>query len=264
MAKIYDCFGINALRIMLLNKKYQNNYIRVLNYHHTPISDKEQFENQIRWCANHFEICGLNDLRGFLQGKRVFEKKPGILITFDGGYLDNYQVAHKYLSANGIPAVYMISAGLIGCTASRDGMMASYIGAEQLNEMISQGASVGCHTFSHHRMCISDTEEILFHEIVEAKTELEQILDVPIKVFCWCGGEEDTYTKRASDLIRTAGYEFGFMTNSAPVFAGSDSFQLDRSNIESSWPLSLVRFQLSGVIDKRLRNKRIRVHELTK
>lgn len=264
MAKTYDFFGINSFRIKLLNKKYQNDYIRVINYHHSPAEDSKQFVKQIGWFAENFEICGLDKLREFLNGETHFSGKPGLIITFDDGYLDNYQVAHKYLSSNKIPAVYMVSAGLVGRTTTRDGIEASYISAEDLKKMIEEGASIGCHTFSHHRMCIDDSEEVLRHEIVEAKNELEQMIGIPVTVFCWCGGEEETYTKSASDLIRSSGYEYGFMTNSAPIVNDCDTFQLDRSNIEASWPLSLVRFQLSGVIDKRLKEKRRRVHELTK
>ena len=264
LAKVYDVLGINTLMLSNINKKNGNNYIRILNYHHSPVEHKEQFVKQIEWFAKHFEFCGIAELQSFLNGQKVFNNKPGMIITFDDGYLDNYEIAHQYLAAHHIPAIYMISAGLIGKRTVRDGIEAEYISAEQLKKMILQGASVGCHTYSHHRMDETDTETDLHHEIVEAKSELERVLSQPIDIFCWCGGEEHTYTKKASDLIREAGYKFGFMTNSAPILYGCDQFQLDRSNIEADWPLSLVRFQISGFIDNRLKEKRNRVHELTK
>ena len=263
MASVYDVMGINAIKLKKINRKYGNNYIRILNYHHSPVEDKDQFIKQVEWYTKNFEMIGVDDLQRFLNGSKTFTDKPGMLITFDDGYLDNYQVAHQYLSSHGIPAVYMVSAGLVGKKAVRDGMEAEYITFEQLKEMGSGGAAIGCHTYSHHRMGATDTEEVLRHEIIESKQELEQGLGAKVDIFCWCGGEELTYTKAASDMIRTAGYKFGFMTNSAPIQSGCDAFQLDRSNIEAGWPLSLVRFQLSGVIDDRLKEKRDRVHKLT-
>lgn len=264
IAATYDILGLSNLNLKQLNKKYSNNYIRVLNYHHSPAKDKKKFCRQIEWYAKNYEFCGIKDLQLFLDGAKKFIDKPGLLVTFDDGYLDNYEVAHQFLSSHNIPAVYMISAGLIGKKAIRDAMEAEYISSDQLKKMTEQGATIGCHTYSHHRMDASDTEEVLNHEIVEAKKELERVLEKPVDIFCWCGGEEHTYTKAASDLIRSSGYKLGFMTNSAPILPHCDPFQIDRSNIEAGWPISLVKFQLAGPIDRRLAEKRERVREITK
>ena len=109
----------------------------------------------------------------------------------------------------------------------------------------------------------SDTAEILQHEIVASKNVLEKELGQPVPVFCWCGGEERTYTKKASDLIRK-NYQWGFMTNTALVNRSSNHFQLERNNVEARWPLSLVKFQLCGIMDHIYENKRNRVESLTK
>lgn len=264
LAKLLDIFGINKFMLYCLNKKYRNNYVRVVNYHHCDEIDREQFIKQINWYGKYFHICSMEDLESFLAGKTQFTDKPALLLTFDDGFLDNYTVAHKVLSEMNLSAVYMVSAGLVGKKVVRDGVGKEYISEDQLKEMVSQGASIGCHTFSHHRMAEADTEETLVHEIVEAKLELEGMLERPVDVFCWCGGEENTYTKTASDIIRSAGFKYSFMTNSVPIEAGCDRFQLDRSNIEAGWSLSLVSFQLSGFMDRRLAKKRTRVHNITK
>ena len=264
IAKLLDIFGVNKFMLYHLNKKHGNNYVRVVNYHHCNEIDKEQFIRQINWYNEHFYICSMEDLESFLAGKKQFTNKPALLLTFDDGFLDNYTVAHQVLSEMNLSAVYMVSAGLVGKKIPGDDLEAEYIGMDQLKKMISQKASIGCHTFTHHRMKIDDTEKTLIYEIVEAKQELERMLEIPVTIFCWCGGEENTYTKAASDVIRSAGFKYSFMTNSAPIETGCDRFQLDRSNIEAGWPLSLVRFQLSGFIDKRLAPKRARVHDITK
>lgn len=264
LATLYDVFGINAIMLSKINKRTANNYIRVINYHHSPLEDKDQFIKQIKWFSKHFEFCGIEELQSFFEGKKSFDSKPGMIVTFDDGYLDNYQVAHQYLSVHGIPAIYMVSAGLVGKKAVRDGVEEEYISSDQMKEMISQGATIGCHTFSHHRMNKSDTDEVLQHEIVDSQKELELLTGQPIDIFCWCGGEEETYTKEASDLIRSSGYKVAFQTNSAPILQDCDRYQIDRSNIEAGWSMPLVRFQLSGFIDNRLKEKRLRIHELTK
>lgn len=262
MASVFDLFGINKLLIRKLNKKNHNNYIRILNYHHVSSQEKENFISQLEWYSEEFEWCDIDDLELFLNGEKQFLTKPGILITFDDGYLDNYYVVHSVLSLKNIRAVYCVSAGLLGEKAIRDGMEEEYMSSVQLTEMASQGAIIACHTFSHHRMESSDTKEVLQHEIVEAKVKLEKELGIQVSVFCWCGGEENTYTKEASDLIKM-NYKYGLMSNSAPILKYCNRFQLDRTNIGANWPLSLVRFQLCGIVDKRYQKKRDRVHSLT-
>ena len=84
-----------------------------------------------------------------------------------------------------------------------------------------------------------------------------------INLFCWCGGEEETYTQKAAELIRSAGYTYAFMTNSEVIRPDTNRFQMDRSNIEASWPISLVKFQICGLMDYRFSGKRRRVHKLT-
>ncbi len=264
IASLFDLLGINYFMLYRIGKRYKNNYIRVLNYHHSPLKYKNQFEKQVKWFSNHFELCGIDDLVQFFEGKKVFKSKPGMIITFDDGYLDNYLVAYPFLKRLKIPAVYMVSSGLIGKIATRDGITEEYMDANQLKEIISCGSFIGCHTYSHHRMDKADSDYVLYHEIVESKEELERIINHRVDIFCWCGGEEWTYTRKASEIIRKSGYKLSFMTNSAPIIAGCDSFQIDRSNIEADWPMSLVRFQISGIIDEKLKKKRYRVHDMTK
>ena len=59
-------------------------------------------------------------------------------------------------------------------------------------------------------------------------------------------------------------YRYGMMTNSFPITPETDPYQLDRSNVEASWPMSLVKFQIGGFLDRKLKPKRERVHQLTK
>lgn len=39
------------------------------------------------------------------------------------------------------------------------------------------------------------------------------------------------------------------MTNNKLIFPGENKFQLQRTNIEVDWPLSLIKFYLSGIMD---------------
>lgn len=265
IAKYLDVFGILDWKIKSLNRKYQNNYIRIVNYHFSPEEEKELFENQVEWLLERFESCDMKKMISFLNGEYVFDEKPGIIFSFDDGFLENYEVAHQVLKKRCATGWYMVSAGLIGAKNhhSENGCH-DYMTDSNLKAIIDDGGVIGCHTYSHHRMDINDTDDILYHEIVEAREKLQEKLDTEINLFCWCGGEESTYTKKAASMIRLAGYSYGFMTNSDIITPDTDCFQLDRSNLEASWPISLVKFQICGIMDDKFRAKRRRIHELTK
>ena len=73
---------------------------------------------------------------------------------------------------------------------------------------------------------------------------------------------EETGRACGADLIRQ-GYDFSFMTNTAPITKKTDPRQIQRTNIEAEFSLPLVRFQLSGLVDLMYAGKRKRVNRLT-
>ncbi len=95
---------------------------------------------------------------------------------------------------------------------------------------------------------------------MDSKSELVALLGRDVETFCWVGGEEDTYCEAAARYVEEAGYRFAFMTNSAPTTARTHPLQIPRSNIEAEYPLSLVKFQLAGLMDMLYTPKRRRVN----
>lgn len=235
----------------LLKKKYDGQYIRVVNYHDIPKQDKKTFEQQLRWYAENYTNTTYRKMDEFLQGREVYFAKPGIIITFDDGLCGNFDNALPLLEQYGFTGYFMCSSDLCG--------MNGYMNYDGLREIVERGHVIGVHTATHHRMEESDTEEILHHEVTESKTKLEHELNRDIDIFCWCGGEEKHYTQKAYKTIVKSKYKYAFMTNSEPVARGTNPLHIQRSNIEGSWPLYLVEFQLCGIMDWRFANKRKRV-----
>jgi len=93
----------------------------VLNYHRigeassSPLDSgvfsatQEQFDRQLAWLKRHADVIGLDDLDSVASGA------PGrsVLITFDDGYLDNFQLALPVLERHGVPATFFITTGFI-------------------------------------------------------------------------------------------------------------------------------------------------------
>lgn len=253
IAKIYNAIGFSDRMIHGLSKKYNGNYIRIINYHH--VSNPEMFEQQLQYYTKNFRNVNYQEFEAFLKEGTIPGDKPGIMLTFDDGYEDNYSVALRCLEMYGFTGWFMVSPDLVGTSG--------YMNSRQLQELLLNGHVVGDHTATHHRMELKDTEQLLEYEIVESKEKLTKMLNTDITIFCWCGGEEEHYTEKAANKIREAGYTFGFMTNSYPVLKGEDPYHIQRINVEDSWSISLVKLQLCGFMDRRFKNKRNRVNQKT-
>jgi len=122
---------------------------------------------------------------------------------------------------------------------------------------------IGSHTKSHKRMEASTTETQIHQEIVLSKKILEEKLGHQIEIFCWVGGEEESYSDVGARAIREAKYKYSFMTNCMPIKTDTNPHQLQRNNVETSWSINLVKFAVSGVMDLLYFPKRKRVNYLT-
>jgi peptidoglycan/xylan/chitin deacetylase (PgdA/CDA1 family) len=122
---------------------------------------------------------------------------------------------------------------------------------------------IGCHTKTHHRMVASTPKNQLQSEIRVSKRILEEKLGHTVDIFCWVGGEELSYSGQGAQTIREATYKYSFMTNCMPITIHTNPLQLQRYNVESRWPINLVKFTLSGVMDLLYMPKRKRVNKLT-
>lgn len=253
IAWIFDLLGISEILLDKLCQKYDNQYIRIVNYHDTSKAFAYNFEKQLKWYTDFFSNISYEEFNAFMSGKKMEKKRPGLMITFDDGYKGNYDVAFPLLEKYGFTGYFMCSSDLV----NTDG----YMTYKNLSEIVEKGHVIGDHTATHHRMLETDSEELLKYEIMNSKKNLELGSRSKVDIFCWCGGEEEHYTRRAQEMINRSGYKYGFMTNSEPITHETNLMQLQRTNIEDSWTISLVKLQICGFMDKRFEKKRNRVNK---
>lgn len=247
-----DKLGILDYLLKKLNKT-GSNYIRVVNYHDVHFQNKDLFYKQLVYFKKNFECVNLKEFMEFKNGNYKMTDKPGILITFDDGYENNFSVAREILNKLNIKGLFFVSSNKIDQTG--------YMSLDNLKVLMKEGHFIGSHTRSHHRMNQDDENKILVYEIVDSKKILEELLDSQINTFCWCGGELDTYTYNAAKMIKE-NYEFSFMTNSEIVRTNTDNYKIQRTNIEDRWSISMVKFQVSGIMDYLYKSKRSKIEKV--
>jgi len=265
--ELATAFEVTALSrtLLALQRAAFRPHIRCLNYHDIPPERAAAFEDQLRFYAEHFEPIGREDLLALHEG-RWKSDKPGILLSFDDGLRSHVEVAAPLLEKFGMTGWFMVPVAAVrdapgGCEVkhSVEQETLDYAGLRRLD----QHHVIGCHTFSHRRLESSLTPDEVDFEIRGAKRRLEELLEHPVDVFAWVGGEEWTYSRAAAEAIRASGFRVSFMTNNAIFRPGDDLLQIQRTNIEADFPLEVMRFGLSGFLDLTYTPKRRRVNRLT-
>lgn len=257
LATALDLFGINSLGFAL-QRRFLSPFIRVVNYHDVPPQHAQNFESQLRYYASRFVNVDEEKLRGFLNGDQWTDDKPGIILSFDDGLASHAEVVAPILKKFGFTGWFFVPAERVNTTSEDKGSARP----DQIRSLDPDHV-IGSHTVTHCRLAADVEQEKLRSEIVESRSILEQALGHNVDIFCWVGGEELSYSRDAADLVN-ATYDLGFMTNNAPVRRGTNPMQLQRTNIEAENPLSLLRFQISGMLDLLYLPKRRRVNKLTR
>lgn len=276
LADSFDAAGLNRA-LFALQTRVLHPYIRAVNYHDVPPSLAGAFEAQLREYQAHFEPVGPDELSALLGGHWP-HRRPGILLTFDDGLRSHADVVAPLLERHGFPGWFMVPTDFVASAPADQGKFALEHQIQVDRSAWSDGRVamswedvrrldamhvIACHTRSHRRLSASLSEQELEIEIVDAKRRLERELGHPVETFAWVGGEEESYSASAARAIRNAGFTRCFMTNNAPIRPDTRPLQLQRSNVEASFPPALVRFTLSGFYDVMYLLKRHRVNRLT-
>lgn len=71
-----------------------------------------QFDQQVRWLKKHTTPMTMSDLSEQLEAGKPLPPRPSV-VTFDDGFVDNYENAFPILKRHGVPATFFVSTGYI-------------------------------------------------------------------------------------------------------------------------------------------------------
>ncbi|SUP40171.1 polysaccharide deacetylase family protein [Veillonella criceti] len=218
--------------------------IPVLNYHQvndekfSPLTMKtSDFDAQMAYLHNQgYHAITLNQLYNYLQHNVALPEKP-VVITFDDGYVDNYEEAMPILQKYGMKATLFMIGDSIGAPG--------FLNAEQLKAMESNHIfDVESHTYTHKDLR-SMSGEAVITEFTKSKQLLESVLGHPVEYIAYpCGFT----TPQVDQLAQATGYRLAFTVDTGNVNQGENDFNLDRVPVfEGDNPLLSMKLRLHYV-----------------
>lgn len=214
------------------------------------------------------ELCdpiSLVDWRRALAGTGTLPRRP-VLFTFDDGYQSVLSLARPILRRHGIPAVFFLCsgpiagrgplwydavarahgdaeverlksapygdwqalAGLWGRPTAADDLLRPVTPDELRQLATEEGVEIGAHT-TNHPILARAPADVQREEIVACKTQLEAWGGRPVAAFAYPNGRPRLdYTDETVALVREAGFDFGFTTQSGFATAGEPPLERSR------------------------------------
>ena len=179
--------------------------VPILMYHYVSIppegADKyrinlsvppETFRAQMQYLAdNGYTTVDLYDLSRAITDKQELPAKP-IILTFDDGYLDNYQNAYPILEEFGFKGTFFIPTEFIDF--GREG----YMNWEQIEEMAANGHRMEPHSRTHPDLR-DRRHEFLIWEILGPIETLEAHIGYKPRYFSYPAGQ---YDEKVINILR--------------------------------------------------------------
>lgn len=208
------------------------NYHQVNNRFNTVLTMKpENFDEQMKYLHdNDYHTITLEQFDAYMRGESDLPDRP-VLITFDDGYIDNYQEAFPILKKYHMGATIFLIVNLVGTKG--------YLTWDQVAEMSQHGIEFGSHTMSHKPLTSFDAQGAR-HELVDSKAAIESHIGQKVTFIAFPEGK---FNDMVMEETKKAGYAYAFTVDTGRDFPWDDHYDLDRVPMFEG-PVSFEHFKL--------------------
>lgn len=206
--RIAEAYSVEIPVLLYHRVGYTRDYLTV---------SPERFAHDLSRLRNTgYQTISLTQFENFVYGRNMDIPEKPILITFDDGYVDNYENAYPILLKYGMTAAFFIITGLL--------WSAGRVSPQNLVEMQQSGMSFGSHTLTHRALGeLSNTD--VQEELNSSRSTLESILNAPVQSVAYPRG---SYNADTVKVAQSHGYTYGFTTVNGTCSKNSSAFDLRR------------------------------------
>lgn len=193
------------------------NYHQVNNKFNTALTmTTADFEEQMEYLEeNGYHSISQAEFTAYINGEDDLPDKP-VLITFDDGYIDNYDCAYPIMKNHGMRGTIFVIMNFLD--------QPNYLTTAQIQTMSKDGMEFGSHTISHKPLTSMD-QPTVHKELTQSKALLEKKLGKPVTFLAYPEGKYNDMVKLET---KACGYDAGFTVNTGRDFPWDDRYDLDR------------------------------------
>lgn len=229
--------------------------IRILMYHRVTEKGKDrlsvsplEFERQMDFLnSGGYRVQKLSEA---FSTSSEESSLPSVVLTFDDGYLDFYQVAFPILKKRKLPAtVFVITDFIEGkITIPRNSNLPEEtrsVSWDMLKEMQEERITVGAHSVTHRELTGLGSREA-GEEIKGSSIIIKEKLGTRPKWFSYPRGK---YSPKISRMVEENGFEGAVTVRPGPNRRPCDYFTLCRTEISRSDEIRDFKLKLVGAYD---------------
>jgi peptidoglycan/xylan/chitin deacetylase (PgdA/CDA1 family) len=172
--------------------------------------------------AERFKLHRVCDLPGVAASEPL--ESNIACVTFDDGYLDNYESALPVLERLRIKATFFIASGFLGKALPTFAGERAMMTAEHVRELAMLGHEVGAHTVSHPKLAKVPLTTASV-EIGGSKRALEDLISWEVNSFAYPNGN---YNDDVKALVGSLGFTSAVTTREGLVDVRPDWLALPR------------------------------------
>ncbi len=207
------------------------------------------FESHLKFIVDHCSPIPIAAVAAALTKGAPLPENP-IALTFDDGYIDNYQYAFPLLIKYRVPAtIYVVSDFIDGRIQMISAAGWGPLSWQQMREMEgTQLVLIGAHTCTH-RILSTLNDAQAREEVRSSKLAIERNLGHPIESFAYPNGRGRDIPRAAVDEVHKLGFSSACSTIWGTRHAPESLYWLSQLMISHDDSVETLEWKISGRYD---------------